>query len=252
VSVAPKWLFPNGIVPRPKVATEGGPELHFGVMGHRAHFVFFCITFLAAEARAQAWSQVASEDGVTIWERSVPGKSLVEFRGQTIVEASMLRTLAVIRDDSHMHEWGDHSTYGFTLQRSGNVEVAYSHARSPSFLVSDRDLVFEATIQSLPQEHSIRVDLRATQHGGMPEQAGVVRITDLHGYWLLRELAPTRTEVTMEVNADPSGHIPHWVVNLTTRRFPLRTLTSLHEQVKKPSVDARLGAYEKILAAATP
>jgi hypothetical protein len=56
----------------------------------------------------------------------------------------------------------------------------------------------------------------------------------------------------MEITADPSGHIPHWLVNLTTRRFPLRTLTSLHAQVKKPGVEARLGAYEKILAAAAP
>ena len=221
-------------------------------MNPGARVALFCCTFLAAQARAQVWSQVDFEGGVTVWQRSVPGQSLVEFRGQTVVDASMLRTLAVIRDDSHMHEWGDHSTFGFTLQRSANVEVAYSHARSPSFLVSDRDLVFEATIRALPQDHSIRIDLRATQHRDMPEQAGVVRITDLHGYWLLHEVSPTRTEVTMEVNADPSGHIPHWLVNLTTRRFPLRTLASLHEQVKKPCPEARLGAYEKIVAAAAP
>ena len=66
-----------------------------------------------------------------------------------------------------------------------------------------------------------------------PPVDGVVRTRKVTGGWTLQGLADGTTEVTYEVNADPGGWLPAWIVNFGTKKLPLTTLTNMRQQVKE-------------------
>ena len=73
----------------------------------------------------------------------------------------------------------------------------------------------------------------------MPAQDGAVRTLKLKGEWILEALENGQTRVTYEVNADPGGLLPAWLVNLGSRKLPLKTLKNMREQLKSTEAYSR-------------
>ncbi len=63
-----------------------------------------------------------------------------------------------------------------------------------------------------------------------PPHPGIVRGTLLHANYFLRDVSTSRgraTDVLVEIAADPKGSIPSWIVNLTQKNWPNKTLRAL-------------------------
>ena len=56
-------------------------------------------------------------------------------------------------------------------------------------------------------------------------------------------MGPDKTLVEYQVNADPAGELPDWVVEQTSKDLPLHTIVNLRKQVK-----ATKGQYDQWIA----
>ena len=65
----------------------------------------------------------------------------------------------------------------------------------------------------------------------------------LQGFWELTYIDHQTTYVVYQVDADPGGWLPHWLVRYTTKKLPLNTIRNLREQVAKTK-----GQYEERIA----
>lgn len=211
---------------------RGSPKL--SGMQLRA-LAYFGLAFLAAgPSWAQSWEQVDQSDGITVWQRAVPGTSLVEFRGRGLVKDNIRKILAVLSDHDRKVEWMHQCAESRLVQAmSPKHLIIYNRTGSPYPFISDRDVVVEAQVQFWADKKQIRIDAWSVEHPRVPEREGAVRMPKLLLSWILVQKDEHTTEVTYEVQADPGGSLPNWLVNLASKSLPLHSIRNLRKQVKK-------------------
>lgn len=216
------------------------------IHGWCAGLLIAALSLLGAHpARAQSWEEISSEEGITVWQREVAGTSLVEFRGRGLVKASIQRIAAVLRDQEKKTEWMANCVGNGAIQyHSTNRIIVYNRTGSPAFFISDRDVVLDTNVEFLPEEKTLHISFKNTQHPKKPPVDGVVRMPKLKGFWRLVYKGPDSTEVTYQVQADPGGALPKWLVNWASKGLPFNTLKNLRTQVTKPGYDKELMIVE--------
>ncbi len=192
----------------------------------------------AGWAAEPKWEELSDDDGIVVWQREVPGTSQVEFRGRGTVKSSVKHLIAIIRDQERKTEWMANCVGNHAIQYvSKNKMVIYNRTGSPAPFVDDRDVVLESDADFDLKARSVTISFRETTHAKMPPVEDVVRMPKTRGFWKLEYKDANLTMVTYQVQADPGGSIPQWVVNWASKGLPRKTIEGLRTQAAK-------GGYE--------
>jgi len=193
-------------------------------------------TTSAQQPSAAGWEQFDEEDGIKVFRRETAGSDIVALRGECTVDAPILRVGSVLIDYTRATEWIESLEEVRVLRHIGDRErVEWSHISTP-FVLSDRDFVIRGKLdidapakRVVLQSHSV-ADAKAPR-------TGYVRGQLIYGKFVLTSIdGGKRTRVLAEVQADPKGSVPKWLVNMFQKRWPHNSLTALRRQVKKPGV----------------
>ena len=203
-------------------------------------------SFLGLPGLAQAggkWVTITKEQGVTVTNRREKGRVFPTFRGTGRVKANILDVFAVISDADRQKEWMHNCADSKMLKVvDDNTRITYNRTDAP-WPVKDRDCTLRAKVDVITPGKEIKVRFRAIKTGLMGEVADVVRMPVLEGHWYLVGMGPDKTLVEYQVNADPAGDLPGWLVEQTSKDLPLHTLVNLRKQVS-----ATMGQYEDFKA----
>jgi hypothetical protein len=204
-------------------------------------FVFSFIFSANVFAGEKAWKEIYVKEGVTVWQKRLADSPFVAFRGEILVDASIKKVLALLNDQDQKTDWMHQCIENWVVEYKamGNL-VVYNRTHSPFPLIADRDVVAETKLRF--DVKAGRIDITAVNivHPKKGLVKGVVRMEQLALLWSLQFISKTKTKVVYEVQTDPGGWLPAWVVNLVAKGIPYETLVGLREQVHKP--------YEKSLA----
>src|SRR5260370_36377586 len=100
-----------------------------------------------AQAAQPAWEKIGDDDGIAVFRREVPGSPLVAFKGEGIVDASILRVASVLVDSSRATEWIDSLKEARILRQVSETEtIHYDHIRTP-VVIKGRDFVRECKLE---------------------------------------------------------------------------------------------------------
>lgn len=199
-------------------------------------FVFSLLLLGGKDARANEpiseWREIADEEGIKVYQREVPGTSFVSFRGIGVVDADIFDVYAVIFDiknkTSLLSNCSDYQLLQY--KALGNL-VVYTRTEAPFIFISDRDSVLETRVTFEHDKKRIVATFKKTDDTIFPPRDDAVRTKALKGSWILEALADGTTRITYEVNADPGGLLPAWLVNLGSRKLPLATIRNMRGQV---------------------
>ena len=205
------------------------------------------------------WERVSTSDGILVERRTVPGSNLKEFRGHGVVDASMGRVLAIIRDAPHRCEWMPQCAEDYVVEENeaARVQISYHRTKAP-WPVADRDSINRAELRVDLAKRRVFLPFEAIPHPKVPVVKGAVRMPFLRGYWILQPAnGGTATDVEYQVHADPGGSLPEWIANLASKKLPLLTLVGLRKQSKArsyPEFEAQIASSTeaKQLAASAP
>ncbi len=200
--------------------------------------LFWCVVFLSAvpTVRADDWKLSGREKGIEIYRRDVPGSGIIALKGQGTVEAPLWKVASILLDTKRAPQWVDSLEESRVLRRLGlNRYIEYNHIRGP-LIIKDRDFVSEVTIDVDPLAKSFALIYRSTDDASVPSThhvrgeivAGSFRATSLE--------KDKRTELTAELQADPKGSIPKWVVNFFQKNWPRNTFEAIRAQAAKPDI----------------
>lgn len=207
-------------------------------MSRPSRLALLCLlaALVATPVRADddgGWQHEATEAGISVSTRTDAGRNLPVFRGVGVVDASLFEVLAVLYDASRFPEWMADCAGSRILRRSGDLErVEYNRTKAP-WPVSDRDVVVHARTTGSLAKKEVWSRFEATTFPGAGPVDGVVRMTRLRGYYRLQALDGNRTRVTYQVDADPGGMLPDWLVKRASRRLPIDTIAGLRKQTRK-------------------
>lgn len=186
------------------------------------------------------WYKLTERDGVQVYAKDHQDRSLPALRGVGVVEASVQDILAVLFDVSRNCEWVERCAESRVLKTIGETRrVVYSRSTAP-WPVSDRDVIVRTSVQYDATTGNVRSGFKSVRSfPGAEPVDGVVRMPRLTGYYLLVPLGDARTRLTFEVDADPGGALPAFLVKWASRSLPVDQINGLRRQVKRLRADAR-------------
>jgi hypothetical protein len=186
----------------------------------------------AALAASLHWQNLGERGGITVWSREIPGKELIAFKAKTRVDANIAKVAHVLADVSRKKEWMPRLKEAAMLRETAPGDrVEYNHTLAP-WPAHDRDFVFHALVDISPEKGLLTIHMRSVADPLKPPQEGVVRGDIVSTITL--GVVGTGTEVTLEVEADPKGRIPAWIVNTFQRNWPRSMLRGLRKMATEP------------------
>ena len=209
------------------------------------------VTALALAGAAQAdgpakpqWQQFDEEDGIRMFRRDVPGSDIVALRGEGFVAAPIGRVASVLVDRKRSTEWIDRLVKTKLLRQISETEsIEWDHIKTPAPL-KDRDFVFKSVISTDPGQKRVSFNYYSVTDPLAPETDDYVRGTFKAGKFELTMATRKNpdgsitkgTIVNAEVEVDPRGSVPKFIVNMVQKSWPHTTLMALRKQVAKPDI----------------
>ena len=217
------------------------------MFAYRSFFLAAICCGIASQATAQSWQSVDDKDGVQLWQRTVPGSPFIAFRGQMIMNTSIKKLTAIMYDQEKKMEWMHDCVANDVLEEKGlGNHIIYNRTAVNVMFVSDRDVVVETVFKFDDTHRRITIDATSVKHAKRPLIPGVVRMPKVKLRWQFRMVSLSLTEVTYEVEADPGGWLPAWLVNRVSKDIPYHSLVNLEKQSKQPYREA-VAAVERAL-----
>jgi hypothetical protein len=180
--------------------------------------------------------KIDDTDGIAIYRREIAGSDVVAFRGEGVVTAPLVRVASVAFDLARAPEWVDSLADSRIVRRISDTDfVSYEHFKMP-ILIKDRDFVTLNHIEYDPARQTLTVRVRSTTDAAAPPTSHVRGDLISSTFVLTPSADGKSTRVSGDVQCDPRGSLPKWLVNMVQKDWPHTTLKSLRAQVAKPNI----------------
>jgi hypothetical protein len=199
-------------------------------------FLIAGISIAVAWAADDGWKKIGESNGIVSYARPTTRSGVDEIKAVGIVDAPVAVVEAVIRDISVMPQYIFLCKESFVIntpemRSDGDVIHFYSLTDLP-FPLSNRGVVAKA-LWSVDKStgaiycHSEGVKTAYKQNKGVVRMP--LSITDC----ILVPRGTDKTEVTYQVLGDPGGELPHFLANMLTKDYGIKTISGLRQMVKK-------------------
>jgi len=197
----------------------------------------FTPTLAKSSASKTEWQQVGDRDGILVYKREIPGSPIIAFRGTGVVDAPIARIAAILFDPKRAPEWADDLEESRVVRWiSEPIEfIEYNHVGTP-IVIKDRDFVSRVIVNIDAAAGTMHVKYEAADAPEVPKSKYVRGDLTGSGFILKSIENGTKTFLDGEVQADPKGAIPKWLVNLFQQNWPYNTIQAIRRQARKPDI----------------
>src|SRR5206468_13112438 len=113
--------------------------------------------------------------------------------------------------------------------------VEYDHFNTP-FIIKDRDFVIHCKMSVDPAKQGIVVAMKSVVDPSIPPTR-YVRGELIDSEYVMKPIeGGKKTWFEGEIQVDPKGSVPKWLVNWTQSSWPIDTIEALRKQAKKPDI----------------
>jgi hypothetical protein len=208
-------------------------------MSRRIYFILFCV-FLGTTAFTQEWQPRHTKDGIKTYSRKVNGSKIEALKMESDFDATASQLAAIIFDIGSCTEWLYSTKSCSVVKTVSPAELYYYSEISFPWPTDNRDFVSHIRAEQDPSSKTVVIRAENVR-GWVPEKKGIVRIYQSAGKWTIRPSGPNKVHVEYELQVDPGGSLPSWMVNMLSTKGPLESFKSLRKQLKNPKyANARL------------
>jgi len=199
------------------------------------YLLFLAALLLAGRSPADdgTWKLVSDRNGIQVYMQHGDRGALKTFRGVTRFPlADEYAMVALLNDYQAYPDWLHFVDGARELGRS-NERVRQLHFTTLlPWPLADREAVLQSrVIQSAdPASEEVVVDL-SNRPDLLPPDPDYVRFPQMEGMLRFRRVASGQVEVVYQLEMDPGGYIPAWLVNILLRDAPYFTLERLRRVV---------------------
>lgn len=193
------------------------------------------------------WEVLAKESGITVTARADRDRQYPTFRGTARFKCNPWDIIAVVHDAARHKDWAHKCIESATLKEiDPTTSVIYSRTGLP-WPVKDRDIILRGAVTVIQPDTELRIRFRAIKSSLRKVTEDVIRIPVLEGHWYLVGMGENKTFAEYQINADPGGALPSWLVEQSSRDMPLITIRNMRKQVAKTK---KAGQYDEWIAKA--
>jgi hypothetical protein len=184
-------------------------------------------------ATASDWEVIAERDGIVVSRRLVQDRAFPQLRAVAEVQASSYEILAVLLDVPAHVRWLPDCLESKPLRRLDTWRlIIYTRTNAP-WPVPDREAIIENEVIFLDPPSKVKVKFEAIDAPDVARARGTVRMRTLNGYYAIEAIDNQRSLVHYELDADPVGTLPAWLVKMQSTRNPFETLSGLRRRLEE-------------------
>ena len=193
---------------------------------------FFLFIAFAGPLVAQPWTFAKEEDGIRVYTRQEPGKTLKSYRGVADIQAPADKVFSLIEDVKHTEWWDDDIIEIRVLDYEKDKRARYYLVFDSPWPVSNRDLYVDVTA-SADRAKGIYSVISVPLAEKMPDRDGLVRIRDYRQSWTIKSTGVNSSHVVLEGYGDPGGNIPVWVANKIVTQSPVKSIQGIVNRISR-------------------
>lgn len=203
------------------------------VLRFLATLIFVTLITSPLFAETSGWKLRTEKDGVIVYTRQVSGSSLLEFKGETVINAPIEDVIAFFNDNSEVPKWYYQCMKKDLLKDEGaNSKLFYFEIDLPSPFAT-RDAVFRQVESRDPVTGVMTYHMYGVADRGFPVQRKKVRVPFTKTVWTFTPLTSGKTHVIFQQHSDPGGALPKFLVNALVVDIPLQSLRMFRERIEE-------------------
>lgn len=190
----------------------------------------------SAFAAPPGWELVATDGDVKVFNRDVTDSSLLAFRGEGSVEASIGRVMNVVMTPERFPEWTDLLIDVAPILVDPPHRIMVWEHYANTWPVSDRDFVYDGRATLHPETRTVTIHYKSVERADVPTQDCCVRGEIVDALFHFTARPDGSTFIECEALIDPKGWLPAFLVNMVQEDWAINTINGLRRQVKEPHV----------------
>ena len=195
----------------------------------------FLFLYLIALSWAN-WTVINITDGITVSQKTIPNSDLFAFRGEGVVDVHISKLSAVLFDEKRGPEWVDLQQEAYPVTEWTNEERSIYQSYDLPWPIQDRDYVMNQKRKIDPPSKTITATYQSIEVSSTPPKECCIRAYAQRTYWSLIALPNGKTKVAVEVQTDPKGALPSWLINMIQKDWPYNSISSLTKQAQRNDV----------------
>lgn len=183
------------------------------------------------------WKLIKSRGHSKVYQMKVRGSRLIAMRGDTIYNAPIGKVMHLLSNVPRKVKWVSRMIQArYVEKKSPDDYIVYTRFKFP-WPTSHRDFLLRTQCFYYPKEKKIIRYQYSIKDARVPPKKGVIRAVIHYSRYTLVSIANgTKTRMSAIGYGDPKGSIPSFIVNFIQRRWPMKNMKSITEQLKKPHV----------------
>lgn len=179
---------------------------------------------------AGPWKQVKEQDGITVYQREVPGWSIKEVRATGIVAAPIQKVLEIINDVNHAGKINEVVSDAGMIKPETPESYYYFIMLDMPWPTTDRSAIYYRQISVDKEMQCITITDKADSDMGItPAMEETVRIVQSTQEWKLQKIDNGTTKASLTSLTDPNGPIPAFFINTMSVDAPLQSIANLRK-----------------------
>lgn len=174
------------------------------------------------------WTLVHEETGIKVFAGHYEKSGVIPFKALGIVNAPIHKVAELIENDELKPDWSPKLKNVVVHERISKNELIFSEYYSTPWPAVDREFLLKGTILRHSESDieyigsSVNSSYRDEDH----IQAEVKKLN-----FRLKRVSDNQTHITFEFNGDMRGWMPVWLMNLIQKKWPLRFIQGLRQQL---------------------
>jgi hypothetical protein len=191
---------------------------------------FFTLLAGICIADSYNWKFRKYENGIAVYTRTLATSPIEEVKLVDTVKSSLSAIVALMNDSKNYSAWIYHCESAKTLKViSAYEEYKYELINVP-WPFSNRDIVTDFKVSQDPVTKVVTM-ISSAAPDYLPATDGVVRIRDFYSIYKLTPLSNGTVRVEYELDVNPTGKIPAWLINANVVTGPFTSAVALTKQL---------------------
>ncbi len=192
------------------------------------------LVFVTNTAVAQDWALKSDKDGIRVFSRQEIDSPVVSFRGEGLVQQPLAKIYEILSKPEFYHLWMPMFKDSKVLEhRSEQHKIVYIHIGMP-WPVTDRVFINEGLVTDQADGSAV-LSIHSVPYTYALD-GKVLGWTSRSQFRIHAAENPNETHVTVELNQDPRGAIPKWMVNWVQSSWPRKFFENLRLYAQRPGI----------------
>ena len=139
--------------------------------------------------------------------------------------------MAILLDIDHHTKWVYATKKSWLINKFDNNNVLYYAETALPWPMNNRDMAIRMKIFHDTVDKVLTVTTRG-EPDAIPEKKGIVRIRRFKANWKVKPADNGKISILYNLDVDPGGSTPAWLVNMFVNKGPYETFNNLAGQLK--------------------